>query len=111
MSRIGQLALVALIAVAPAAGAKDASSAAMDACMKTVLSSEAVQNRTVTVRTKYDSVPRPLALYGAYTVEVVAKGRDSGKQLARVVCHTDRNGTILAINGSPASAARIAAAR
>jgi uncharacterized protein YdeI (YjbR/CyaY-like superfamily) len=111
MSSISRLALVALIAVAPTAGAKDASTAAMDACMQAFLSSDLAQNRNVVLQKKPDSVPRPLALSGNYTIELVAKGRETGKQLARVVCHADRNGQIVAVNGRPSSAVQALAAR
>ena len=100
------LALAALLPllVAPALSHADEASA-MNACVKTFLESDFAKDRKVTVQTFSDSVPRPLSLSGLYKIEVVAKGRESGKQLARVVCHADSSGTIVALNGRPTSAA------
>jgi hypothetical protein len=105
-SRIKRLALaVALLPVlaAPALVHADETKA-MDACVKTFLDSDLAKDRKVTVQTNSDSVIRPLVLSGLYKIEVVAKGRQSGKQLARIVCHADGTGTILAVNGRPVSA-------
>ncbi|HVF17043.1 MAG TPA: hypothetical protein VNA21_09030 [Steroidobacteraceae bacterium] len=104
-TRAKRFALIALLPVlaAPVIGHTDEKSA-MDACLKTVLDSDLAKDRKVTVQTNADSVPRPIALSGLYRIEVVAKGRESGKQLARVVCHADNSGTIVALNGRPTSA-------
>jgi hypothetical protein len=104
--RAKALALAALLPVlsAPVLGHADDASA-MNACMKTFLESDFAKDRKVTVQTQSDSVPRPITLSGLYKIEVVAKGRESGKQLARVVCHADSSGTIIALNGRPTSAA------
>jgi hypothetical protein len=109
-NRAKRLALIALLPVlaAPVLGHADEKSA-MDACLKTFLESDLAKNRKVTVQTNADSVPRPLTLSGLYKIEVVAKGRDSGKQLARVVCHADSSGAIVAVNGRPSSATTVLA--
>ena len=77
---------------------------AMNACVKTFLDSDLAKDRKVTVQTNADSVVRPIALSGLYKIEVVARGRASGKQLARIVCHANDAGTIVAVNGRPTSA-------
>lgn len=77
---------------------------AMNACVKTFLDSDLAKDRKVTVQTNADSVVRPIALSGLYKIEVVARGRESGKQLARIVCHANDAGTIVAVNGRPTSA-------
>ena len=104
-TRAKRLALIALLPVlaAPVLGHADEKTA-MDACVKTFLNSDLAKDRKVTVQTNADFVPRPISLSGLYRIEVVAKGRESGKQLARVVCHADNNGTIVALNGRPVSA-------
>jgi hypothetical protein len=102
-ARLVRLAVAAVVLAAPVASFAD-SSVAIDACIKAFLSSDVAKDRKVTVQKNLDSVPRPLALSGLYTVEVVAKGRESGKQLARVICHADQKGTIVAVNGRPTSA-------
>jgi len=76
-------------------------SAAMEACVKAVLSSEVAKDRKVIVRK--GSIAGPIALSGTYQIEVVAKGRESGTQFARVMCHTDSRGMIVALNGQPIS--------
>jgi len=100
-----RLALVALMPVlaAPVLGHADEKSA-MDACVKAFLDSDLAKDRKVTVQTYNDAVPRPLPLSGLYKIEVVAKGRESGRQIARVVCHADDNGQIVAVNGRPNTA-------
>ena len=77
---------------------------ALNACVKTFLDSDLAKDRKVTVTTNSDSVVRPITLSGLYKIEVVARGRESGKQLARIVCHSDSSGTIVAVNGRPTSA-------
>jgi hypothetical protein len=77
---------------------------ALDACVQTFLDSDLAKDRKVTVQKFSDSVVRPIALSGLYRIEVVAKGRESGKQIARIVCHADNNGAIVAVNGRPTSA-------
>lgn len=103
MIRLSRLALAALVLAAPLASHADSASA-IDACVQTFLSSDLAKDRKVTVKKDINSVPRPLALSGLYKVEVVAKGRESGKQLARIVCHADQKGQIVALNGRPNSA-------
>jgi hypothetical protein len=105
-SRAKRLVLAAAlmpVLAAPALVHADEASA-MNACLKTFLDSDLAKDRKVTVQTNTDSVVRPLVLSGLYKIEVVAKGRESGKQLARIVCHADNSGTILAVNGRPTSA-------
>jgi hypothetical protein len=104
-TRAKRIALIALLPVlaAPLLGHADEKSA-MDACIKTFLTSDLAKDRKVTVQTNADSVPRPITLSGLYRIEVVARGRESGKQLARVVCHADNSGAIVALNGRPTSA-------
>jgi len=101
-----RLALVAAllpVLAAPALVHADETSA-MNACVKSFLDSDLAKDRKVTVQTNSDSVVRPLALSGLYKIEVVARGRESGKQIARIVCHADHAGTIVAVNGRPTSA-------
>jgi hypothetical protein len=98
------LAFAALPVLAlPLAGHAD-ETRAMNACVQTFLNSDVAKNRKVTVQTFGDTTGRALTLSGLHRVEVVAKGRDSGKQLARIVCHADNKGTIVAVNGRPTSA-------
>jgi hypothetical protein len=104
MSRLARLAVAALVLTAPVASFADSASA-MDACLATFLNSDLAKDRKVTVLKDVDSKPLPLSLSGAYKIEVVAKGRESGKELAHIVCHADKKGTILAVNGRPATAA------
>lgn len=112
-TRFSRLALAALVLAAPVASFADtASNAAMDACLQSFLASDVAKDRKVTVRKNLDSIPRPLELASLFRIELVAKGRDSGKQIARVVCHANQKGTIVAVNGLPAkSVASVAAAR
>ena len=110
-TRLSRLAVAALVLAAPVSSFAG-SDAALDACVQTFLSSDLAKDRKVTVQKLSDSVPRPLALSGLQKIEVVAKGRESGKELARIVCHADRQGTIIAVNGRPTSAvASVASAR
>ena len=104
MSRATRLAVIALLPIlaTPLVSSAD-SSTAIDACVQAFLASDVAKDRKVTVRKETESVPRPLALSGLYRVEVIAKGRESGQQLARVVCHADTKGTIVAVNGRPSS--------
>jgi hypothetical protein len=102
-ARLTRLAVAAAILAAPVVSFAN-SATAMDACVQTFLSSELAKDRKVTVQKNPDSVIRPLVLSGLYKIEVVAKGRESGKQLARIVCHADQKGTIVAVNGRPTSA-------
>lgn len=108
-----RLAIAALVLAAPVSSfAGQSSAAAMDACLQTFLTSDLAKDRKVTVEKNLDTTPRPLALTSSYKIEVVVKGRESGKQLARVVCHADSKGTIVAVNGNPTSAiATVASAR
>ena len=104
--RAKRLALAAAllpILAAPALVHADETSA-MNACVKSFLDSDLAKDRKVTVQKNTDSVVRPITLSGLYRIEVVAKGRESGKQLARIVCHADSTGTIVAVNGRPTSA-------
>jgi hypothetical protein len=91
------------VLAAPALVHADEASA-MNACVQTFLDSDLAKDRKVTVQKNTDSVVRPIALSGLYKIEVVAKGRESGKQIARIVCHADNSGTIVAVNGRPTSA-------
>jgi hypothetical protein len=105
-SRANRLALAAAllpVLAAPALSHADETTA-LNACVQTFLDSDLAKDRKVTVLKNADSVIRPLALSGLYRIEVVAKGRDSGKQIARIVCHADNSGTIVAVNGRPTSA-------
>jgi hypothetical protein len=85
---------------APAVSIADPSNA-MEACVQAFLTSEVAKDRKVTVDKEFESVPRPLALSGLYKIQVVATGRESGKEVARIVCHADNKGTIVALNGKP----------
>lgn len=84
---------------------------AVNACVQTFLDSDLAKNRKVTVQTFSDSVVRPIVLSGLQRIEVVAKGRESGKRIAHIVCHADSKGTIIAVNGRPSSAVASVAAR
>ena len=84
---------------------------AMNACVKTFLDSDLAKDRKVTINLSNDSVVRPLTLSGLYRIEVVATGRQSGKQLARIVCHANSKGAIVAVNGRPTSSVTLAANR
>jgi hypothetical protein len=104
-ARATRLALVAMLPIVASPLVSFAGpTTAIDACVQSFLTTEFAKDRKVTVRTENQSVPRPLALSGLYRVEVVAKGRESGQQLARIVCHADAKGTIVAVNGRPVSA-------
>jgi len=106
---------LALLTLLPALAAPVLSHAdeksAMNACVKAFLDSDLAKDRKVTVQTTNDSVPRPLPISGTYKIEVVAKGRESGRQLARIVCHADDSGQIVAVNGRPHAAVALASAR
>lgn len=103
--RATRLALVAMLPLvaAPLVSFAD-SSAAMDACVQAFLTSDVAKDRKVTVQKDTGSLLRPLALSGLYRIEVVARGRHSGEQIARIVCHADAKGAIIALNGRPTSA-------
>jgi hypothetical protein len=73
--------------------------AAMDACVDAFLATGSLKDRKVVVRKDLDSMTRPLAASGLYRIEVVAKNKDSGKQIARSVCHVNSSGEIVALNG------------
>jgi hypothetical protein len=94
-------ALLPVLAAPAVAHADEAK--AMNACVQAFLDSDLAKDRKVTVIKNADSVVRPLTLSGLYTIEVVAKGRQSGKRLARIVCHADNAGTIVAVNGRPST--------
>lgn len=103
-TRLSRLAVAALVLAAPVSGfAATASNAALDACVQSFLATDIAKDRKVTVRKNTESSPRPIALSGLYQVEVIATGRQSGKQLARFVCVADSKGTIVAVNGRPVS--------
>jgi hypothetical protein len=111
-ARVSSLVLAALVAAAPTATFADTRATAVDACIQAFLASDIAKDRKVTVQKDAYSMPRPIALSGLYQVEVVAKGRQSGQRLARIVCEADSKGQIVAINGRPASAvATVAATR
>jgi hypothetical protein len=99
-TRIAVASLMLSILAAPAVSLADPTNA-MDACVQAFLSSEVAKDRKVTVEKEFESVPRPLALSGLYKIQVVATGRESGKEMARIVCHADDKGTIVALNGKP----------
>jgi hypothetical protein len=107
--RATRLALIAMlpIAAAPLVSFADSTNA-MNACVQAFLASDVAKDRKVTVQKETDSVPRPLALSGLYRIEVVAKGRHSGQQVARIVCEADKKGNIVALNGRPTSAPAVA---
>lgn len=113
MTRLGRLALAALVVTAPVSSfAATASNAAVDACLQTFLTSDLAKNRKVTVQKDLSAAPGPLVLSRFVKVEVIATGRESGKQLARIVCHADAKGAIVAVNGRPTSSvASVAQAR
>lgn len=111
--RLGRTALIALALIGPATSFAH-TDAAIDACVQAFLSSDVAKGRKVTVRTPaaYSYTPRPLLLTSRSTVQVVAKGRDSGKQIARIVCETNGRGEIITVHGRPAAAIpALAAAR
>ncbi|HEY8538643.1 MAG TPA: hypothetical protein VIL28_07230 [Steroidobacteraceae bacterium] len=105
---------LALAMLLPALTAPAAASAvtdhAVDACIQTFLMSDLAKNREVTVRKSSRVTPRPLAFSGRTRVTVIATGRESGKQLARIVCEVDAKGTVIAVNGRPAEAIPVLAA-
>jgi hypothetical protein len=102
-ARVALASLLLPLLAAPAVSLAD-STDAMDACVRAFLASEVAKDRKVVVEKDFESVPRPLALSGLYKIEVVATGRESGKQVARIVCQADTKGTIVALNGKPTSA-------
>jgi hypothetical protein len=95
--------LLLSVLAAPAVSSANSTNA-MDACVQAFLSSEVAKDRKVVVDKQSESVPRPLALSGLYKIQVVATGRESGKEVARIVCHADGKGTVVALNGKPTSA-------
>jgi hypothetical protein len=111
MSTFSRFALAALVLTVPVSSFAG-TDAAVDACLQTFLESDLAKDRKVSVRKNLDAAPRPVALSGDYQVEVVAKGRESGKRLAHIVCRVDAKGTIVAVTGRPTSAvATVAQAR
>jgi|GEM_PF-4179810 hypothetical protein len=106
-----RLALALLLpAVTAPAAAHTGTNDAVDACIQTFLASDLAKNREVTVQKSSHSMPRPLALSGRTQVVVTATGRESGKQLARIVCDVDTKGNVIAVNGRPSSAIPLFAA-
>jgi predicted thioesterase len=106
-SRASRLALAAAllpVLATPALSHAD-ETIAVDACIQTFLDSDLAKGREVNVRRDEGSTTRSSAR--SYNVEVVAKGHESGKQVARIVCRTDDSGTILAVD-RPASPAVLA---
>ena len=100
--------LAALLAAAPVASFAEGRLTVVDACIQAFLASDVAKDRKVTVKATSYAVPRPIALSGLYQVEVVATGRHSGEEVARVVCDANRKGQIVAINGRPAPSASVA---
>ncbi len=109
MSHLNRLALAVLFAAAPAS-AFAAAPDPMDQCVQAFLNSDAAKDRKVTVR-KRSQLSRDAMRRGSYRIEVVARTRDSGEQLARFTCHVDSKHRIVAVDGTPpATVASIAAA-
>jgi hypothetical protein len=102
ISRLSIAALLPLLAM-PSVSSAD-STAATDACIQAFLSSDFAKERKVTVEKDSEPTFQPRNQSGLYTIEVVAKGRQSGKQVAHMVCEANTKGTIIALNGSPTSA-------
>jgi ABC-type Fe2+-enterobactin transport system substrate-binding protein len=100
-----RLAIALLLpAIAAPAAASAKSDPALDACIQTFLMSDLAKNRAVTVQKTSYAAPRPIAFSGPAQVVVTATGRDSGKQLAQIVCSVDKKGNVVAVNGRPAAA-------
>jgi hypothetical protein len=78
--------------------------AAMNACVKAFVSSSLEKERPYTVKTQ-ESVVSPVDQYTrAYRIALSAKGKTSGKQVAKATCVVDRSGVVLALNGKPYAA-------
>lgn len=102
MSRAKYLAIAALLPVLAAPVASQANSgAAMDACVQAFLTTDVAKDRNVVVQKDAQSLVGPISMSGLYKIEVVARGRQSGKQIGRVVCHANSSGQIVALNGRP----------
>lgn len=100
MFRAKPLALAALLPVfaAPVLAHADSVTATV-ACIQSVVAAEVPKDKKVAARKDRGSVRGPVATTGRYRIEVVAKTMDSGKELARAVCHANGSGEIVAING------------
>ena len=74
------------------------SDVAMNACVQAFVSSTVPKDRPVSVRTESSS--SILQRRRPYQIALKATTR-SGKQLATATCRTDRDGTVIAMNGKP----------
>ena len=75
--------------------------AAMDSCINAFVASNLPKEQPVTVR-KEVAVSSPIAVHArAYKIVVSAKGKESGKYLARGTCVVNRAGEVVALNGKP----------
>lgn len=84
-----------------AAIADSRTQAAMDACVKAFVSTALPKDQQITLRTEAPMSSSLLPRSRPYAIALTATGRDSGKQLAKATCRTDRNGAVLALNGKP----------
>ena len=84
-----------------AALADSRTQAAMDACVKAFVSTSVPKDRQIALRTEMPTSSSLLPRARPYAITLTATGQDSGKQLAKATCRTDRNGAVLALNGKP----------
>jgi hypothetical protein len=101
--RLLLVALTALVA-APLLSQADAATAsdpdaAMDACVQAFVSASLEKQRSYTVETR-DAIPLS-QLPSTYRIQLTAKGKQSGKQLARATCIVNPSGVVLTLNGKP----------
>ena len=75
--------------------------AAMDACVKAFVATSLAKDRQIALRIEAPTSSSLLPRARPYAIALTATGRDSGKQLAKATCRTDRNGAVLALNGKP----------
>ncbi len=91
-------ALLPLIAAPSLSHAADAASdASMQACVEAFVSSSFEKDRRYSVVTS--DVGDFDMQASSYRIALTAKGKDSGKQLAKATCVVDRNGVSLTMNG------------
>jgi hypothetical protein len=98
------LPLIAVPMLTQASFAHADADAAMDACIQAFVASNLQKEQPVTVR-KIESIDSPVAPRAKEsTIYISARGRHSGKQVAKATCVADSKGVVLTMNVKPATA-------
>ena len=77
---------------------------AMDACVKAFVSTAVPKDRQLALQTERYAASSVITRQRPYAIALTATARSSGKKLAAATCRTDRNGTVVALNGRPVPA-------